>query len=326
MFRKAFGTALYVCFAMNLGGCPTPEEAPDGGPVRDAPVTRDAGRISGDPFAAFREQQAAAIAAECECNYERDASPADCVARRIMELRAECTEAGYDAARSASAASFRCEAWAFLRYSACRADATCEDTMALGECEEARRAAVRRCDQRPVAFRAAELACLRTNYVEAPSTCPEPGSPWIGAGVFTGDTTFAGDDSEIFICRGNLFLSRASDRAYRWIAPTPGVYTFDTAESGFATLLSVHNSCVLDEQIACGAGRFTVTATTANQAFIVVVDGRLDGDFGFFAVRVSEPGPLPPTPDAGASDAGRDGGASAPDAGPSDAGVDATKS
>lgn len=343
MSRK---TGLGVCalVALAIGGCPPPAEMTDTGPTPtdtgarpDTRVGRDSGPMT-DVLAAYRDQLNAAITAECACNWmaEMDASAEACVTRRTMTSRFECTQMGYNAAEATSAPSFRCQTEALTTYLACRTAAACTDMTAVRACVDAVNAAITACPDVPDAYIEAARMCIIDNYIGPASACPEAGATWMGAGTFTGVTTLGGDDFQsgptcFAMAQDNLELS--PDRAYRWIAPTPGVYTIDTLGTAFDSVLSVRNSCTDTAPIACNddidpgvmrQSRITVTATMPNQEFIIVVDGFFVESSGPFTVHVSTPAPLP---DAGVMpDAGRDAGPvsdAGSDAGAADAGVDA---
>ena len=100
-----------------------------------------------------------------------------------------------------------------------------------------------------------------------------------------------------------------------WIVPAPGTYTFATADSEFDTVLYVRNSCASTETVACNddvddetaTSQLSLTATSAGQEFIVVVDGFYAVSQGQFTVAVTMgPGSdagMTTMPDAGMSGA-----------------------
>lgn len=343
MSRKT-GLGICALVAVAIGGCPTTAETVDSGPTTDsgadARVVRDMGIPLGDPFEAYQTGITAARTAECECRFMEDGfkNVTACVNDQLMNEDAiQCAEVGYNAARSASTASYRCSAAALAAYGACREELACTDSAAITECVTTVNAAIGTCPDLPTAATNASSACFQEMFIGT-GVCPEAGAPWMGAGTFTGDTTLAGNEATPFdpVCFPDSFpagmdpvapngLENSPDRSNRWIAPTPGTYTIDTVGTEFDTILYARAACANDSlTVACNddidtmaenvASRITVTSTTPNQEFIIVVDGFTTASTGPFTVNIVQ---TSVTPDAGPVDSGPS------DAGPSDAGVDA---
>jgi len=276
----------------------------------DAP--RDAFRRTGDPFDNYVTAVTAADREECVCSWMEAGfkSVEACLEDRLMNtLVIQCQREGYMAARSASAPSYECQTGPLDTYAACRMAAGCEDADAIGACVEAVDAALGACPELPMEAQDAFGDCFQRDFIGPASMCPETGAPWMGVGTFTGDTAVAGNDSnpsEACFADGMLpeGLEIAPERAYRWVAPAPGTYLFDTAGSEFDTVLYVQTACDATEVLACNddvddetaTSQLSITATTAGQEFIVVVDGFYAVSQGAFTVTVTTMG--------GGSDAG----------------------
>jgi hypothetical protein len=308
--------------------------------------------VNGDPFEAYETGITAARTAECECRWMDDGfkNVTACVQDQLMNDDAiQCARVGYAAARSASAASYRCSAAALAAYGTCRSSLACTDSEAITACVMTVNGAIEGCPELPAAATTASSMCFQEMFIGT-GMCPEPGMPWTGTGTFMGNTMLAGNEETPFdpVCFPDAFpagmdptpprgLENSPDRSQRWIAPTPGTYTIDTVGTGFDTILYARPACG-GATLACNddidtmaenvASRITLTSTTPNQEFIIVVDGFTLGSTGPFTVNIvqtsvtPDAGPVDSGPvDGGVSDAGRpDGGI---DAGPSDAGVDA---
>lgn len=355
MSRKTgLGVCALVAFA--IGGCPPAAETTDSGPITsdagpDARVGRDTG-ATGDPFAAYRTALTEEATTVCGCFWEAEGfkNIEACVSDRLMNgYRIQCSEIGYNAARSMSAAAYRCQAPAFSQFATCRAAAGCADTMeaaaARTACSDAIQAAFMGCPDLPAAATDAARMCIIDMFLGPAGTCPAAGAPWMGTGTFMTTTALAGDDENPFneTCFPGATdvpgLEISADIAHRWIAPAAGRYTISTMGTEFDTILSVKNSCddmipfVCNDDIDTMGGNVAssvvVEATAAGQEFIVVIDGFTVEASGPVTVVVTSGGMLPDAgvmTDAGVdagpmADAGRDAGPS--DAGPSDAGADA---
>jgi hypothetical protein len=281
-------------------------------------ANRDAFAMTGDPFANYETAITAARTQECECTWmdqgykSRDA----CVRDQLMnEDLLQCAEVGYMAARSASAAHYDCVNPVLTTYASCRMAAGCDGDAAITACVETVNTALGGCPELPEEAQDAYTACFQSMVIGT-GTCPEADAPWMGTGTFTGDSSLAGNDSnpDMSCFADGMIpdgLEISPDRAHRWIAPAPGTYVIDTNGTEFDTILYVRSSCAganlacnddIDTEAMMYTSRVTVTATTAGQEFIIVVDGFTTGDQGAFTVNVAAGA----APDAGptASDAG----------------------
>lgn len=357
MFRK---TGLGVCalVALAIGGCPPPAETTDTGPVSgdagtDARVGRDTGP-AGDPFAAFRTALTEEATAVCTCIWmDNGFKNIDaCVSDRLMNVyRVQCDEVGYNAARTMSAASYRCQAPAFSQFATCRTAAGCA-TGAAGDaarmaCRDTIQAALMSCPDLPAAATDAARMCIIDMFLGPAGTCPASGAPWMGTGTFMTTTLLAGDDENPFndTCFPGAMtvpgLEISADVAHRWVAPAPGRYTISTMGTDFDTILSVKNACsdmlpfVCNDDIDTMGGNVAssvvVEATSAGQEFIVVIDGFTVEASGPVTVVVTSGGMVPDAGvmtdagvDAGSTaDAGRDAGVTVDGGSTADAGPDA---
>ncbi len=321
------GSLALASAAVSIVGCggesPAADSGTDTGMSIMLDASRDAFRRTGDAFDNYVTAVTAADREECECSWMEQGfkSAAACLEDKLMNGEViQCQREGYMAARSASAPSYECQTDPLETYAACRMAAGCDDGDAIGACVDAVDAALGACPELPMEAQDAFAECFRRDFIGPASTCPESGAPWMGVGTFTGDTTVAGNDSdpdESCFADGMLpdMLEIAPDRAYRWIAPAPGTYTFDTADSEFDTVLYVRNSCASTETVACNddvddetaTSQLSLTATSAGQEFIVVVDGFYAVSQGQFTVAVTMgPGSdagMTTMPDAGMSGA-----------------------
>ena len=193
--------------------------------------------------------------------------------------------------------------------------------------------AIQGCPALPAAATTASNACFRDMFIGT-GMCPETTAPWMGAGTFTGDTMLAGNDETPFdpACFPAAFpagmdpvtptgLENSPDRSQRWIAPTPGTYTIDTVGTRFDTILYARAACGgdtlvcnddIDSMMDNIQSRITLTSTTPNQEFIIIIDGFAVSANGAFTVNIVQ---TSVTPDAGPVDSGS-GDAGVSDAGP----------
>ncbi len=317
---KTLGWSATTLAAMVLAGCPgpTPPAGSDAGvpetdaaPIRTPDASRDAGpdaAFVGDPFDAYVEALTAARRAECTCYWEDegyaslDACVEDALERNDVVA---CSREGYEAARGASRDSYTCMIAPLSIYTECQASAAC-DSSRSSACVETVNAALGRCPELPEAWQTAHDACYLRTFIGPDSGCPEAGDPWMGTGTFTGDTTLAGNDSnpDESCYGGELpdWLEISADRSYRWIAPEPGTYVFDTTGSELDTVLYLKRTCD-GPIIACSddidlenenyASRVTFTAEAANDEVIVVVDSYAAQSSGTFQVTVTRSTPTP---------------------------------
>lgn len=336
-------------------GCGPSDEPVDGGntPTDAGPSTPDSGRDAftrtGDPWDNYEAAITAARREECDCSWEEQGfkSAASCLEYTLgAEDVINCAEEGYLAARSASAAHYDCVTPALDTYAACRETAACAEA-ASSACAMTVNGALGGCPELPDEASEAFSTCFQREFIGPAGTCPEAGDPWMGTGVYTGTTTLGGNDSNPSeICFGGTIpssLEISPDRAYRWIAPSAGVFAFDSTDSEFDTILYLQRSCSTpifecNDDINLEGGiyssRVTFTATAAGDEVIVVIDGYSAQSSGAFTVTVTQEGDAPdggvPTPDGGVGDAGvppsdggdvSDAGVPAADGGASDAGV-----
>ena len=94
------------------------------------------------------------------------------------------------------------------------------------------------------------------------------------------DTTVGGVDDHTPTCSNSF----ASDRAYAFIAPADGSYTFDTVGSSYDTVIAVFDGCG-GRELACNDDMDNVDRVSSltgplveGQRVIVVVDGYLKND------------------------------------------------
>ena len=110
-------------------------------------------------------------------------------------------------------------------------------------------------------------------------------SDLIGTSVFIGSTLRAGDDSQ-----PSCAEFRAPDRAFRWQAPSAGTFVFETAGSGFNTVLAILSDCG-GRELACNDDwadpRSQVEVSLGRgESVIIVVDGYDEGSAGEFVVNI----------------------------------------
>lgn len=320
--------------AMGCGGTPaTPDTGIPSGNDTGMPIVmpdaaRDAFMMTGDPFANYETAITAARRQECECTWmDQGFKSVDaCLEDQLTnDDIIDCAREGYMAARSGSADHYNCVAGPLATYASCRMAAGCgmAAEMAITACVEAVNGALMACPEVPMEAQDATTACFQRDFIGPASMCPEPGAAWMGLGTFTGDTALAGNDSNP---DGTCFpdgmipdgLEIAPERAYRWVAPGPGRFMFDTVGTDFDTVLYVRSGCTMpfvgcQDDVEAGmitTSQVTVTATAAGQEFIVVVDGFSAQSQGPFTVTVTMAAALDAgmmaTPDGGmgGSDAG----------------------
>lgn len=251
----------------------------------------DAGSIDDNPADA-RERESNRVATElCDCFYmdEGFATVADCltVVTPLPQVWA-CERAAYDEAPDDLEASVTCEARRMREIAECYEAAECDES-ALEACEaedcpSADEAVMN-------AFFEARDACIAAMIIGEAGTCPEGDLVTAtGAGVFSGTTIGAGNDS-MSECGGES----AADRSFRWAAPAAGTYVFDTIGSLFDTILYVRASCNDEEELDCnddddvsGSIQSRVTLTmTAGQEVVVVIDAYGSEDAGNFVVNIN---------------------------------------
>ncbi len=315
--RQSAGAVGLACAIASLGCGGTPD-APDTGtgpgidtgmPITMTDAGRDAFVQPSDPFANYEAALTAAFVQECECNWMAQGfkSVAACVEEQNAtgDFR-ECSREGYMVGPEAAGPYYECQASALYTYAECRVEAGCEESGAAARmaCVDTIGATRMTCPELPRDSRRAESECILRDHIGSASMCPEPGAPWMGLGTFTGDTTLAGNDSNPTCVMGSSSFS--PDRAYRWVAPAPGAYQFDTVGTEFDTVLYVRSGGCTGRIVGCQddveAGVITtsqvvVSAATAGEEFVVVVDGFTTRAQGPFTVTVTMAAPF----DAGMS-------------------------
>lgn len=121
--------------------------------------------------------------------------------------------------------------------------------------------------------------------------CSEPDGTLSGVGVAleTGNTCGQGDDF-IQACGG----SDGEELAYAWTAPSTGTYRIDTDGSDYDTVLTIHEPCPSDDELACNddeAGVGTPSAVEisldSGQEVLMIIEG-FSLECGPFQINISE--------------------------------------
>jgi len=320
--REAFGsraTAVSVCFIAVIlvgAGCgddgrpmgpldsgplgPDALVGPDGGPVTGdggiPPVLeagtsplpmRDGGTSMGETGAYFDSEEEARRA-ECECSATDwgFASVADCIA--VYELPAgdlrECHDRSFEAHSGILRPHYACVVGVNMTYAACLRASGC-GSAAVSRCERESDDGHRACPEFGFDEERRYMDTLLLCTGGPASPCPEGESGLTGSSVFIGSTMRAGDDYQ-----PSCAEFHAPDRAFRWTAPSSGTFVFETAGSGFNTVLYVLRGCG-GEELACNDDwvdpRSQVEVTlSGGEMVIIVVDGYDEGSAGNFVVNV----------------------------------------
>jgi hypothetical protein len=126
----------------------------------------------------------------------------------------------------------------------------------------------------------------------------------VGALAGEGSTLYSADNFQPS-CGGE----GANDQSFKWTAATAGVYTIDTTNSTFDTVLAVYKGGCDGEEVACNATAVVdqlysllSVALQPGEEIVIVVDG-LDGAGGDFTLNINQTGTLS---EAGLCDDGND--------------------
>ncbi len=260
-------------------------------PVREAGMSplpmRDGGPSMGETAAYFNSEEDARRA-ECECSFSAwgFASVEDCIA--VYELPSgglfECHDRAFATHSATLAPHYACVVEVNNNYSRCLRASGC-GAAAISGCERAADDGHRACPDFGFDAERDYMETLLLCTGGEPSPCPEAESDLIGISVFVGSTLRAGNDYQPSCAE---FLS--PDRAFRWTAPSSGTFVFETAGSGFNTVLSVLRGCD-GEELVCNDDwadpRSQVELTlSGGEMVIIVVDGYDEGSAGDFVVNV----------------------------------------
>jgi len=236
----------------------------------------------------------------CGCDMAPFASAAECEAFGDLDELDACEQSAFSDHFSAVGGFFTCLADAVETRATCIEAAGCDETM-WTPCTEAYDAALMGCPTVPdadaMAYQATFDMCVATNVVGGAGTCPDDSGAvsTTGDAVFTGSTVGAGDDlAPPAGCVTAMGGGMSPDRAFRWTAPSEGMYTFDTLGSSFDTVLYVLSGCDAAMSHGCNDDvgdadlRSSVTAMlTADQEVLVVVEGFANGSAGDFTVNIN---------------------------------------
>ncbi len=242
----------------------------------------------------------------------------------IQELSADsnalmCTAARYNVVNSNTRVRTQldCAAWAWNEAVACiRAlgtscgtwsDSACESALTdrLGLCPDLMQGDI------TTAARQAEDQCATMRLVGSGGACPNSAevSTMVGDGVFTGTTRGAADNTAP---NGTTCSDGrgGADAAFRWRAPSSGIFTF-TTNATFDAILYARRACADAEDLGCSddpmaADMDEVIRITAQQGeeFVIIIDGFAPSDLGSFGINIARTGSI--------RDAGTDAGAPPP--------------
>ena len=123
--------------------------------------------------------------------------------------------------------------------------------------------------------------------------CMSPGCPDRDVGSTLGELARGVLDGASATSAGSCGNSVGPDLAFRWVAPTSGVYAFDTVGSMFDTVLHVHAGSCTGPELGCdddmgapGGASIVRLPLAAGDAVVVFVDG-FGGAVGRFVLNVT---------------------------------------
>lgn len=238
------------------------------------------------------------IGERCNCQFAElgHGSAAECFqARRKPDFVQSCELTAFQMASIELGPRYSCFAGARDASASCIEEGGCG---ALSACELARDQVRPSCG--PLVFADAGFldftaSCERSMRLGTPSGCPDVVSlgSALGAKVFEGTTTGAGDDITLS-CHGDWDDYESADVTFEWQAPAAGRYRFGSDNSAFATQMGVLDGCGGTE-LACASssgttfgGASVTLSLEAMQRVVVVLEGYGVTQSGYYALSVTE--------------------------------------
>jgi len=267
---------------------PDPERDVTGLPREAAPTD--------EAYQALLEAQDRELRLLCGCAFEEygQSSAEECFeVWRRPDFARGCELAAFSLTSRELGPRYACLADARSRSATCLEERGCAGR---SECETARNVARSACGglvSADLTFAEFDDGCQRLFRLGSPSGCPDVAAAGsaLGARVFRGNTTGAGDDVTLS-CHWDFEGFESADLLVEWQAPAAGVYRFSTENSAFSTQIGILDSCA-GAELACGTsdgssfgGASLALSLQAQQSVVVVLEGYSLLNSGYVVLNV----------------------------------------
>jgi len=247
-------------------------------------------------YEALLDAQDRELRARCACRFEEygQNSAEECFENlRRPEFAKSCELAAFSLYSSELGPRYACLAQARSASASCIEARGCG---LLSGCEATRDMARSTCGglvYADVGFAEFDDGCQRLTRLGSPSGCPDVAvaGTALGAKIFSGNTTGAGDDVTLS-CHWDFEGFESADLLVEWQAPAAGIYRFSTENSAFVTQLGILDGCAGNE-LGCAQGDSSsfggaelTLSLEALQKVVVVLEGYSLLDSGYVALSV----------------------------------------